>query len=233
MFSPSRLRQFLPVLIVAVFAGIAAGAGHFSLSWSLVKTEKMREKETVLRLTDAFMTTYSSVRIAQMQNVAPVPAAYRAEAIKAYDKASPEADALKIAMVGFPGRAILTEPSDQHMESTIRAFAESSSPTAVTTEIRDGNGLTFRTAYPSVAAKDSCVACHNKLQRPEVVWQKNDIMGAFVLDSSLSGAKAKLYQQAGLAGIVIFLMTAFVGAYFFRSGAATRTISPASQHGTS
>jgi hypothetical protein len=153
----------------------------------------MHEKASVLRLTDAFMTTYSSVRVAQMHSVAPVPATFRAEAIKAYDKAARDTDSLKIAMVGFRERSIQTELSDQHMANAIRSFAEDGSPASITEEFADGNGLIFRTIYPSVAAKDSCVSCHNKLQRLGTVWQKNDIMGAFVLESLLSGAKTRLY----------------------------------------
>ena len=102
-------------------------------------------------------------------------------------------------MVGFPGRAIEVEPNDQHMADTIRSFAQDRSPSAITEEIEHAYGPAFRTIYQSVAAKESCVACHNKLQRLGAVWQKNDIMGASVLDSSLSGAKNKLYQQAGFA----------------------------------
>jgi hypothetical protein len=45
MPSPTRFSQLLPVLLVAVIAGGAAGVGHFNLSWNLIKPRKCTKRQ--------------------------------------------------------------------------------------------------------------------------------------------------------------------------------------------
>jgi hypothetical protein len=62
------------------------------------------------------------------------------------------------------------------------------------------------------------MAAHGRLTDTEMVCQQQHAHTN--RNCPASGAKARLYQQTGLAGFLIFLMTAGIGAYFLRRGMA-------------
>ena len=69
----------------------------------------------------------------------------------------------------------------------------------------------MRTVYPSMAAEQSCVNCHNQLQPAGQQWRLNDMMGAFAIDvpvgTFLDAAKFQGYAVA----LGLFLPLAGVG----------------------
>src|ERR1700722_7039765 len=70
-------------LCAALSAAVGCGFYYSSLNWFV--EHKSEEKTTALRLVDAFVTTYSSVR-SQFGANAPVPATFRAHSIEAFAK---------------------------------------------------------------------------------------------------------------------------------------------------
>jgi hypothetical protein len=70
-------------LCAVLSAAVACGFYYSSLNWFVA--HKSEEKATALRLVDAFVTTYSSVR-SQLGGSAPVPATFRAHSIEAFAK---------------------------------------------------------------------------------------------------------------------------------------------------
>src|SRR6202011_1071866 len=79
-------------------------------------------------------------------------------------------------------------------------------------ELLDVNGeLMFRTVYPTVAHKHSCVSCHNALQPDKAHWQLNDLMGACVIDVPISPFLHTVMWQSTGIGLGLFLALALAG----------------------
>jgi len=199
-------------LCAVLSAAVASGFYYSSLNWFVA--HKSEEKATALRLVDAFVTTYSSLR-SQLGGSAPVPATFRADSIQAFAKQLGGGDFFRLRWVGRPGREIKTAPTDASMAATIEAFAVSAAPKPKSEFLTADGQVMFRTVYPSFAREDSCVACHNKLQ-PGAQWHVNDLMGAFAIDVPASPfLRTNLLQSAGL-GLGLFAALGLVGLYISR-----------------
>lgn len=206
------------MLAGAAAIGLFVGVGYYSASWSLLLSEKAQERETILRLTGAFVGAYSESRRRHMRADAPVPATFRARAMQAFNASAPAADALRLDMVGFPGRAVEREPTDADVADAIRGFV-AAEPEAASFTLDTPQGPVLRTVYPSVANKESCVSCHNALQpNTKGHWRLNDIMGAYVIDAPLGAAAATLKRNAVVAALGAFIVVAVMAAVFLREG---------------
>jgi signal transduction histidine kinase/DNA-binding response OmpR family regulator len=208
--------HFAIALLIGLVLGAAVTGTYYYLGWSTLVESKAKEKANVLRLTSAFVSTYSDVRSTAADNDAPVPATFRAHAIEAFNESAPDAEAIRVAMVGFPGRSIKTEPLDPAMAKVIRGFAAAEKPIPFSEYINGASGPVLRTLYPSIASKQSCVDCHNAIHTGRQQWALNDIMGAFAVDAPVGAALAKIQQDAALAGIFILILTTLAGSYFQR-----------------
>lgn len=213
MTSAKRISRIATVVAAAGAVAFAIGIGYYQLGWDLLLQQKAREQATALRLTDAFVATYSGVRRSHMQDDAPVPATFRAEAIKAFNLSDLRRDGLTLAMVGVPGEAIKNEPTDPAMADAVAALAREAAPVSRTMVIRNGGETVIRTMHPSIAKAESCVACHNRLQGPGAHWRLNDVMGAFVVDAPATAALAALSTHAWMIGAVAFLTLSSGGLY--------------------
>jgi hypothetical protein len=175
-------RGFLVYLLLAALLSAGIGVAFYEAKLTWFKTQKGEEKATALRLVDAFVTSYSTVRSQYLSGDAPVPATFRAHAIVLFDEARPSQESLHLRMVGFPGREITTPPTDEAMAATIRGFLGQVKPEPETRFLTVNGATVLRTVYPSIASQQSCVDCHNKLEPQGPGWQLNDVMGAFVAE---------------------------------------------------
>jgi len=193
-------------LIVA--AGFAWAFYSSSLTW--FEQTKSEEKVTALRLVDAFVQNYSQIR-ATLGPKAPVPATFRAHAIDFFNKSDPEKGGeFRLLWVGRDGRQIATAPADAAMAATIESFAQVSDPKPHSEFLDVGDGLMFRTVYPSFAQQQSCVDCHNQLQ-PDQHWKLGDLMGAFAIDVPARPYIQKSFLQAAGLGVGLFLLLGAAG----------------------
>ena len=207
-------RAFLLQLGLCAVLSVAVACGFYYSSLNWFVAHKSEEKVTALRLVDAFVTTYSSLR-SQLGGSAPVPATFRAQSIEAFAKQLAGDDVFRLRWVGRPGREIKTGPTDASMAATIEAFAVSSAPKPKSEFLTADGQVLFRTVYPSFAREDSCVSCHNKLQ-PGAQWHVNDLMGAFAIDVPASPfLRTNLLQSAGL-GAGLFVALGLVGLFISR-----------------
>src|ERR1700677_3335948 len=207
-------RAFLLQLGLCAVLSVAVACGFYYSSLNWFVAHKSEEKVTALRLVDAFVTTYSSLR-SQLGGSAPVPATFRAQSIEAFAKQLAGDDVFRLRWVGRPGREIKTGPTDASMAATIEAFAVSSAPKPKSEFLTADGQVLFRTVYPSFAREDSCVSCHNKLQ-PGAQWHVNDLMGAFAIDVPASPfLRTNLLQSAGL-GLGLFVALGLVGFFISR-----------------
>ena len=219
MISVSPVRRFLRSrsgrgfflhlgICVILSAAVGFGFHHFSLRWFIA--HKSEEKVTALRLVDAFVTDYSSLR-SQFGKDAPVPASFRAHAIEAFNKRIGDTADFRLRSVGRSGREIATPPTDAGMAQAIEGFAATLDPKPLSELIDLNSEQVFRTVYPMVAQEQSCVSCHNALQPGKPLWHVNDVMGAFVIDVPVTPfMHAVAWQSAGI-GAGLFVALALAG----------------------
>jgi len=145
---------------------VSAGVGYEFYHSSLQKfrDQKAQEKITALRLVDAFVTTYSSVR-SQLSPKAPVPATYRAHSIEKLQQASRLEQPIPAALGRSPGASNRNSPADAEMAKTIEAFAALADPKPKSVLAKIDGRLVFRTSIHRWPASQSCVNCHNQLQQ--------------------------------------------------------------------
>jgi PAS domain S-box-containing protein len=196
--------SFLKFVCFCLLLSAGVGYGTYALGLSWYTANKSEEKITALQLVDAFVTNYSDLRSRFGGDAAPVPASFRAHSIELFNQMRDADDGLRLLWVGRPDRAIATPPADPAMAETIEAFAREPNPKAVSSFITTAAGLVFRTVYPSIAAQQSCVDCHNALQ-PHLQWHLNDVMGAFSIDVPAGPFLRANLLQSGALGLVIFL----------------------------
>ena len=202
----------LVVLICALF-GSACGYAYYYSSVRWFQASTSEQKTTALRLIDAFYATYAGVRNDYMNGNAPVPSSFRAHAIERYNRDLGANDALRLIMVGPPGREIATPPADTETVDAIRRFSEAPKPLAETAFFTSGKEALLRTIYPSIASEQSCVDCHNQM-RPDIPqWKLNDVMGAFVLSVRADTYLKRSAEEAAMLGVLIFAVA--TGICFF------------------
>jgi diguanylate cyclase (GGDEF)-like protein/PAS domain S-box-containing protein len=202
-------RAFLLHLGLCAVLSATVGFGFYYASLNWFVEHKSEEKVTALRLVDAFVSTYSSIR-SQFGASAPVPSTYRAHSIEIFNQQLDPNDVFRLRWVGRPGREIKTPPTDSDMAKTIEAFATEPNPKPESEFLAADGQTMFRTVYPSLAREQSCVDCHNKLQ-PAAHWQVNDLMGAFAIDVPATPfLHTILVQSAGL-GLGLFFSLGLVG----------------------
>jgi len=203
-------RAFLLYIGLCAVLSAAVGAGFYTASLNWFVEHKSEEKVTALRLVDAFVTAYSSIR-SQLGPNAPVPATFRAHSLDGFNKQRDADDIFRLRWVGRPGREIKTAPADPAMAQTIEAFAAEANPKPKSEFLSEGGQTVFRTVYPSFAREKSCVDCHNALQAGKVQWKVDDLMGAFAIDVPAAPfLHTVLVQSAGL-GVLLFIALGLVG----------------------
>ena len=203
-------RIFLVYLLL--FAAISAAVANYFHHTSLTTfiAQKVDEKATVLRLVDAFVTTYSRFR-SQFGQDAPVPATFRAHSIDSFSKQLGANDALVLRWVGRQGRQITTPPVDSEMAKAIEELAATTDrkPTSVLKTIDDRYVL--RTIYPSTANEQGCVNCHNGLQPDKPQWRLHDVMGAFAIDVPVGPFLWEIRTQSYTVAFGLFMALAAIG----------------------
>jgi signal transduction histidine kinase len=206
-----RSRAGLSFAAFALFCALvsaAVGDKMYRLRLDAYVADKRAEKITALQLVDAFVTNYAEIRKRFADGAAPVPATYRAHALDAFNAMRKADDVLRLAWVGRTGRAIATPPRDPAMAEAIEGFAQEAHPLPRSVFLETSEGTVFRTDYPSIAADQSCVDCHNRLQPDRPPWHLNEVMGAFSLEVPAGPfLHANFLESAGLAAALFVVLT--------------------------
>ncbi len=197
-------------LAFSLVVSVAVAWGFYSASVAGFEAHKSEEKQTALRLVDAFVQTYTEIST-KIGPGAPVPATFRAHSIDLFGKADPSsADEFRLRWVGRTDRSIATPPSDAAMAATIESFANRRDPKPQSKLLDVGATRILRTVYPSYAQQQGCVDCHNAVQ-PSQHWALGDLMGAFVIDVPAGPAMRQSLMQAVALGAALFLVLAGAG----------------------
>jgi signal transduction histidine kinase len=144
----------------------------------------------------------------------PVPATFRAHAIERFNSARDPNEALRLVLVGVPGREIRTPPSDPDMVEAVRALAASPDMRPAPRRVVIGDQPLLRTLHPSIANQPSCVECHNAIQ-PGQNWKLHDLMGAFAIDVPLAPFLNATRREAVLIAGGVFVLGCGLGLYVF------------------
>ncbi len=204
-------RGFLVYIVFCAALSALIGIAFFNSSVNSFKKDVGAEKLTVMRLVEAFVATYAGLRTSLGADTAPVPAIFRAHSIEDFNKTRDRENALRLAWVGIPGKEIRVAPADEHSAQVILDLARSSRPMPVTGFHRVDGEVVLRTIYPSIAAQETCVACHNGIQGNRYNWRLNDVMGAFVLDQPFGSYLRYATREAVLVGAGLFVAGALAG----------------------
>ena len=212
---PTPSPAILIFALSALIAGVV-GFGYYNLAIDQYKSNRQAEKVTVLAIIDAFFSTYSDIRSQATASELPVPATFRAHALEAFNQNRSNNDAIRLTMVGYPGREIRTKATDENMREAMRSFIIASNTDPVATLIELEGEPVLRTILPSIAKRESCVTCHNTYAPETAQWHLGDVMGAFVFDQPAGSALQKfLLQSIGLGALAFLLVLGLSsGAYF-------------------
>jgi signal transduction histidine kinase len=214
IFLRSRFgRSFLAfaVLSALLSSGVGYGFYYSSLQWFL--RNKGEEKMTALALVDAFVADYAEVRAHYLEGDAPVPQTFRAHAIERFNKDRAPGEALRMRLVGAPGREIVTPAGDPTVIAAMERFARTSDPKPENSFVSVNGEMLLRTISPSLASQQSCVDCHNQLRPGEPPWHLNDVVGAFVVDVPAGAFFRRNLLNALGVGSLVFSLGAGIGFY--------------------
>ncbi|MDH3701182.1 MAG: ATP-binding protein [Alphaproteobacteria bacterium] len=217
--TPFPRKIIFSILTACVVLASLVALGFYFLAIDQYKSNRLGEKTTVLTLVDAFFSTYSDLRSMTENSGLPVPATFRAHALETFHRNRKGGDAIRVTMVGFPGREIRTTAKDENMRRTMRAFAEQSTRDPIVALIQLDGEPVLRTTLPSIANRISCVSCHNKHAPKSAPWRLGEVMGAFVIDAPAGAGIRKILVQSTGVALLTFLLTfgLSIFAYFFQA----------------
>lgn len=202
-----RLSPALPLIFgLAAALAAAAGYGYYQSGVSSFIARKSEEKQTVLQLVGAFVSTYAANRVSVEGVDMPVPATFRAHALQAFNQTRDRATTLNVEMPGVPGLVIATQPAEASIAATIEAMAKGSVPDNWS-GIADAKGEpVFRTIRAVRATTEACVTCHNRIQAGLKTWKLGDVMGAFVLDAGIASFLSRLRIETAVLSLFVFMI---------------------------
>ncbi len=169
----------------------------FSVSlWEFSRTEA-DDRARIVQLAEAFVGQYAEQHSAGM----PLPAAFRRMGLETFLQArlgNTSHAPMTVRVPGRPGAELgYTEPL-AHVADTIDRIAASGNA-GIHEELRvEDWRVVGRSIFPTLATSEVCVTCHNR-ELGSARFAKGDVMGAFVVESDLTGYVARSLAYAGFA----------------------------------
>lgn len=203
-----------------VFAGaLVLSLSFFAISlWEFSRTEADDRARTV-QLAEAFVKQYATSHSDGM----PLPAAFRRMGLENFlqTRMGDTSHApMKIRVPGPPGRELGFTEANPHVAQEISRIAKDKEVT-IFEELRFENTKVIgRSIFPTTASSEICVSCHNR-ELGEDFYQAGDVMGAFVVESDLTGYVARSLAYSGVAFGLILLVYQFLA---IRENRRTRAI---------
>ena len=202
------------LLILAIMMGSTTGFAVLHTKTAEDRATKISEAQTLLHLTNTFVSVYSQHIQSTLQANFPVPASFRAEAARQFNNHENSTDQPIALMVGLSGREISTPPVDQALAERLGNMISNGKYEQYSTEFKTDKESFLRTVFPTIANQDSCVDCHNRLQPEGPTWVKGDLMGAYVVDRPIGKARKTILQYSVLVGALTGIVSLLGGALF-------------------
>jgi diguanylate cyclase (GGDEF)-like protein len=174
--------------VLAAIGAAVVALGYFATSTDQILRIDRVEQQHLIDLTNAFTQAYAEVRSADTA----VPATFRRIGMDHFTAAvgqstDTSATAASMRMPGMPGLELETVEEDERIRAYIAAMSGADSSKRIEEVRLEDRRLVARTVVPSIASNPSCVDCHNTALGQEV-YQLGDVMGAFVVETDLTGA---------------------------------------------
>lgn len=180
---------------------------------------KYAEHEATMmqRLTNSYVNEYNRIRQNHPVDELPVPASFRARALAQFDSGLDKNDAIQTSMVGVPGLEIRTPPTDEHLADFLTQMMQQSEKTNHSILITKSGSVIHRNIFPSIANSNSCVYCHNKLQKygNSHQWQLGDLMGAYIVDRNVDKPFSQFQRLALLIAVLSTLLSSAIAMIIF------------------
>lgn len=213
------MKNFTKILLltVVILSGLIGSVVGFSYYKSNIQTFQERtteEKNTIFDLTGAFISTYGELKNKpgnRGNNSLPVPATFRANALEAFNKTRSDRGATEVEMVGIPGLAIKNNAKGENAIQTIKEMANTNSDSIWSGHTVNNGSKIFQTIKPVFANKESCVACHNTIQKGIKEWKLGDTMGAFVINTPVEKVYEKIKYNSMVWAFFAFLASVLLG----------------------
>lgn len=193
-------------ILIAPFAlviGLVSGILVYHQNMNNHSAVVSAEADVFLTLSSSYVREYSKLRSQYNQSQMPVPAEFRAQAAKRFNESLSSDGHFRALMVGMPDRYVATAPTDAEMGSVLNMM-EVGSIDSYSELIEFNDEVIIRSMFPSVAAEESCVNCHNAIQDVSVPWKLGDLMGAWVIDRSVERTKNRYVLYATVTGVLVF-----------------------------
>ena len=202
----NRIRRCILVTTI-LLAGICSGLAFYQLNFSKHLSVASAEADSILGLTNSYVSLYSKLRQHSNESLSPVPAQFRAEAAAIFKEEYNSDIYLAAEMVGVPRRYITTPPGDEEAIATLTMMSDSKSPGSYSQLLKRDGSLILRNMYPSIATEQSCVSCHNKIQSDNKIrWKVGDLMGAYVVERGVNATHTRYVLFGTLLGLLVSLL---------------------------
>jgi len=165
--------QLCFVLALVVFSGFVSAVTYYKIKNDKHLETLSREADAMLALSSSYVSVYSKIRNIVLDESAPVPAGFRAQAADKFNETRGDNSHFMAKMVGLPDRYIATSPTDNEMSEALSVMAQNNSTEVYTKVLERPNDTILRTMYPSIVTAASCADCHNKIQNPVETRRSN------------------------------------------------------------
>jgi hypothetical protein len=176
--------------VLAAIGAAVVASGYFAISTDQILRIERVEQQHLIDLTNAFTQAYAEERSAD----AVVPATFRRIGMDHFTAGARQSTgtgeaATVMRMPGMPGFELQTVEDDERIRAYITGLSQAEASTRIQEVRLEDEKFVARTVVPSIASNESCVACHNTALG-EDVFALGDVMGAFVVETDLTGAIA-------------------------------------------
>ncbi|MBO6676379.1 MAG: EAL domain-containing protein [Rhizobiales bacterium] len=176
-----------------IFAAIGAAvvaSGYFAISTNQILRIERVEQQHLIDLTNAFTQAYAEERSADTV----VPATFRRIGMDHFTAGAGQStgtgeSTTSMRMPGIPGFELETVEDNERIRAYITSLSQADASTRIEEVRVEDQRLVARTIVPSIASNQSCATCHNTALGEEV-FAPGDVMGAFVVETDLTGAIA-------------------------------------------
>jgi diguanylate cyclase (GGDEF)-like protein len=165
----------------------------------------------VIKLSQGFVRAYSDFEAQYASGTLPNPAIFRSHALELADLNSLFGGSLHSEVIGLPGRAINTEPTDENMRIALMTLMTSREKKLTTNTLNISGEIIHRSIWPFYATDKTCVNCHNKIQNLNDSsvnrWQLGDLMGAQIVQKNISSQLNDLRKDSFWLSMLVFFAT--------------------------
>ena len=202
----NTFRRIISALTASIVLGVFVSVWYHKQAKSVYLQSMTQEAETLLVLTNSYVSVYSDILASSNDGALPVPAHFRALSADSFNSISHRDERFVAKMVGMPASYIKTPPVDQHMSDYLNEFSKSERNQRYSDFIEFDNKPVIRTIFPLKVQQTSCADCHNKMQANRFNWQVGDYMGAYFIDRGVADPMHVMIWQSTRIGLFTCLL---------------------------